>query len=82
MKTNAKLFVPDEKVKKTDHLDWSKAVRVKFPNLKPTSVAISLRLPHALLDELKVAANRRDVPYQSMLKMIIADWLKSHRKAA
>ena len=82
MKPNAKLFVADERLDRAKSLDWSKAVRVKFPNLKPTSVAISLRLPHSMLDELKAAANRRDVPYQSMLKMIIADWLKSHRKAA
>ena len=51
-----------------DHLDWSKAERVRLPNLKPTSTAISLRLPNGLLERIKVAANKRDVPYQSLIK--------------
>ena len=51
-----------------DYLDWSKAVRASFPNLKPSTTAISLRLPVSLLERIKVAANRRDMPYQSLIK--------------
>jgi predicted DNA binding CopG/RHH family protein len=57
----------------TDYLDWSKAVRVTFPNLKPSTTAISLRLPVSLLEQIKVAANKRDVPYQSLIKMWLAE---------
>ncbi len=52
----------------TDYADWSKARRVRLPNLKPTRAAISLRLPVPLLQRIKVAANKRDVPYQSLIK--------------
>ncbi|NPD17755.1 hypothetical protein HOY34_21495 [Xinfangfangia sp. D13-10-4-6] len=51
-----------------EHVDWSQAERVTMPNLKPTSTSISLRLPVALLDRIKVAANKRDMPYQSLIK--------------
>jgi predicted DNA binding CopG/RHH family protein len=57
----------------TDYLDWGKAVQVRLPNLKPTTTAISLRLPVPLLERIKVAANRRDVPYQSLIKMWLAE---------
>ncbi len=53
----------------TDHLDWSKAKKATLPNLKPTTKTISLRLPQHLLDSIKVAANARDVPYQSLIKV-------------
>jgi len=56
----------------TDHLDWSKAKKVTLPNLKPTTKTISLRLPQHLLDSIKIAANARDVPYQSLIKV----WLQ------
>jgi predicted DNA binding CopG/RHH family protein len=56
----------------TPHLDWSRAQRVLLPNLKPTTKTISLRLPQHLLDAIKTAANARDVPYQSLIKV----WLK------
>ena len=57
----------------TPYLDWSIAQRVRFPNLKPTQTAISLRLPMPLLERIKVAANKRDVPYQSLIKMWLAE---------
>jgi predicted DNA binding CopG/RHH family protein len=57
----------------TEYLDWSKARRVTFPNLKLSTTSISLRLPSGLLDEIKVAANRRDVPYQSLIKAWLAE---------
>lgn len=56
-----------------EHLDWGKAERVTMPNLKPTSTSISLRLPVALLDRIKVAANKRDMPYQSLIKAWLAE---------
>jgi predicted DNA binding CopG/RHH family protein len=57
----------------TDYVDWNKAQRVRLPNLKPTSAAISLRLPLPLLERIKVAANKRDVPYQSLIKTWLAE---------
>ena len=56
-----------------EYLDWSRAHRVAFPNLKPSLKTISLRLPAMMLAELKALANRRDVPYQSLLKMFLAE---------
>ena len=57
----------------TDYIDWNKAQRVRFPNLKPSTTAISIRLPSGLLEQIKVAANKRDVPYQSLIKMWLAE---------
>jgi predicted DNA binding CopG/RHH family protein len=51
----------------------SKAVPVRFPNLKPSTTAISLRLPVSLLEQIKIAANKRDVPYQSLIKMWLSE---------
>ena len=62
----------------TEHLDWSKASKVSLPNLKPTTKTISLRLPQHLLDFIKVAANARDVPYQSLIKVWLQEKLHSH----
>ncbi|HEY3636592.1 MAG TPA: BrnA antitoxin family protein [Rhizomicrobium sp.] len=56
-----------------DHIDWDKAKRVRFPNLKPSTTAISLRLPIGLLDRIKVAANKRDMPYQSLIKAWLSE---------
>lgn len=56
-----------------DYLDWSKAERVRLPNLKPSTTTISLRLPVPLLERIKVAANKRDVPYQSLIKTWLAE---------
>jgi len=57
----------------TDYLDWSNATVVALPNLKPSTETISLRLPASLLSDLKALANKRDVPYQSLLKVFVAD---------
>lgn len=57
----------------TGYVDWRKAKRVKLPNLRPTMRAISIRLPELMIERLKVLANKRDVPYQSLLKIFIAD---------
>ena len=57
----------------SDHVDWSKAQRVRLPNLKPSTTSISLRLPVSLLESIKIAANKRDVPYQSLIKAWLAE---------
>ena len=57
----------------TEYLDWSKAKRVLFPNLKPSVKTISLRLPESLLHSLKTLTNERDVPYQSLVKIMLAE---------
>jgi len=55
----------------TDYIDWSKAKRVTFPNLKPSTKTISIRLPETLLSDIKFLANKKDVPYQSLIKMFL-----------
>ena len=62
----------------TDYLDWSKAQKLTLPNLKPTTKTISLRLPQHLLDSIKTAANARDVPYQSLIKVWLKEKLQGH----
>lgn len=57
----------------TDYVDWSKATRARFPNLKPSTQSISIRLPVNLLEQIKIAANKRDVPYQSLIKIWLAE---------
>jgi predicted DNA binding CopG/RHH family protein len=56
-----------------DYLDWSKADRAQFPNLKPTTTSISLRLPIGLLEQIRIAANKRDMPYQSLIKAWLSE---------
>lgn len=56
-----------------DYLDWSNAKLVSFPNLKPSTQPISLRLPASLLESIKVEANKRDVPYQALIKVWLAE---------
>jgi len=57
----------------TEYIDWKKAKRVTFSNLKPSVKKISLRLPESMLEELKLLANKKDVPYQSLLKIFLAE---------
>ncbi len=63
----------------TEYLDWSSAKRTRFVQLKPTLKTISLRLPVSMIEDLKVLANRRDVPYQSLLKVFLAERLAKER---
>jgi predicted DNA binding CopG/RHH family protein len=56
-----------------DYLDWSDAEETILPKLKPSTRSISLRLPESMIEELKVLANKRDVPYQSLLKIFISE---------
>lgn len=55
------------------YIDWSKAEKVSLPNLKPSTKTISLRLPESLLNRIKVEANKRDMPYQSLIKAWLAE---------
>jgi len=61
----------------TEYVDWSKAKHAVFPNLKPSTKTISLRLPQTMLEELKLLANKRDVPYQSLLKTFLSERIES-----
>ena len=63
----------------TEYLDWSTAQQASMPNLKPSTQTISLRLPAAMLADLKVLANKRDVPYQSLLKVFLAERVAKER---
>ena len=65
----------------SEYLDWKSAERVLFPNLKPSTKSISLRLPESLLDALRQMANERDVPYQSLIKMILQDRIERDLKS-
>jgi predicted DNA binding CopG/RHH family protein len=60
----------------TEYVDWKKANRVKFPKLKPSTRTISIRLPESMLDDLKKLANKNDVPYQSLLKIYLAERIR------
>jgi predicted DNA binding CopG/RHH family protein len=66
----------------TAFIDWQSAQRRKFPNLKPTLRTISLRLPVSMIEDLKILANKRDVPYQSLLKVFLAERLEKERRRA
>lgn len=56
----------------TEYVDWSKAKNVIFPNLKPTSRSISIRLPEYIINRVKLEANKLDIPYQALMKQYIA----------
>jgi predicted DNA binding CopG/RHH family protein len=63
----------------TEFIDWQSAERRRFPNLKPSLRTISLRLQVAMIEDLKMLANKRDVPYQSLLKVFLAERLEKER---
>ena len=65
----------------TEYIDWSRAKRVILPNLKPSLKTISLRLPELMLAELKLLAHKRDVPYQSLIKIFLAERLERELEA-
>jgi predicted DNA binding CopG/RHH family protein len=66
----------------TEYVDWLSAKQVSFPNLQPSKKTISLRLPEILLNEIKILANRRDVPYQSLIKIFLAEKVQEQIKQA
>src|SRR6266849_2211253 len=67
------------KADSTQYIDWSKAQRIMLPNFRPTLRTISLRLPESMIAELKLLANQRDVPYQSLLKVFLAERISEER---
>ena len=64
----------------TDYIDWTRAKRIEFPQLKPTTQTITLRLPLSLLYELKKIANKKDVPYQSLMKVFLDEKIKEKNR--
>jgi predicted DNA binding CopG/RHH family protein len=64
----------------TEYLDWKKARRAVLPKLKPSLKTISLRIPESMIQELKLLANKRDVPYQSLMKIYLAERIKAELK--
>lgn len=64
----------------TEYVDWDKASKVVLPNLKPTTKTISLRLPISMLNDLKVLANKKDVPYQFLLKVLLSEKIDEELK--
>jgi len=70
-----------EKHDSSEYIDWTQAQSIAMPNLKPSTKTISLRLPEGLLDSIKIEANKRDMPYQSLIKAWLADDVKQSRKA-
>ncbi|MFH1618333.1 MAG: BrnA antitoxin family protein [bacterium] len=63
-----------------DYVDWKKGKRVLFSNLRPSVKSISLRLPESMLEELRLLANKRDVPYQSLLKIFLSERIEQELK--
>jgi predicted DNA binding CopG/RHH family protein len=64
-----------------EYIDWENARKVMLPKLRPSLKTISLRLPENMLAELKLLANKRDIPYQSLLKMFLAERIDKELKA-
>ena len=63
-----------------DYIDWSKAKRAAFPNLKPSVKTISLRIPESLLNAIRILANKDDIPYQSLMKILLAEGVRNAHK--
>ena len=70
-----------DKADSADHVDWRRATRVTLPTLKATTRTISLRLPEHLIDSVKTLANKRDIPYQTLLKLFLAERVEAELKA-
>ena len=68
-----------EKNDSSEYLDWKQAERTAMPNLKPSTKTISLRLPEGLLESIKIEANKRDIPYQSLIKVLLAENVRELR---
>lgn len=65
-----------------EYLNWSKGERRRFPNLRPSVRTISIRLPEWMIDEMKILAHQRDVPYQSLIKIFLAEKIEERRSPA
>ena len=64
----------------TQYIDWEKSSQAIFPSLKPSTETISLRLPADLLNEIKVIAHKKDIPYQSLIKVMLAQEVNMTRR--
>lgn len=80
MKKNIPKFISEDeerefwsKSESTEYIDWAESTKMILPNLKPSTKKISLRLPETMIEELKVLANKRDIPYQSLLKIYLSE---------
>lgn len=69
------------KANSTEYIDWNKAKRTMLPNLKPSTKKISLRLPELMIEELKLLANKHDIPYQSLMKIYLAERIQNELKS-
>lgn len=69
------------KADSAEYIDWSRADPVSFPSLKPSLKSISIRLPEGMIEQLKVLANKRDVPYQSLVKMYLSEKVREEMNA-
>lgn len=69
-----------KKTDSTDFIDWKKGKKTVFPKLKPSVKTVSIRLPQLMIDELKMLANKKDMPYQSLLKIFLAQRIESELK--
>jgi predicted DNA binding CopG/RHH family protein len=76
MSSKKRISRREPKEDSTQYVDWSRAHRVILPNLKPSVKTISLRLPEHMLAELKLLANKRDVPYHSLINIFLAERLE------
>jgi predicted DNA binding CopG/RHH family protein len=65
----------------TDYIDWTKAKRAVLPKLKPSLKTISIRLPASMVEDLKLLANQKDIPYQSLLKVYLAERIEREKKS-
>jgi predicted DNA binding CopG/RHH family protein len=66
----------------TEYIDWEKAESVVLPNLKPTTTTISLRMSESMLNKIRLVANKRDVPYQSLIKIFLKERIDEELKLA
>ena len=71
-----------EKNDSSKYVDWHQAQPVLMPNLKPSTKTISIRLPESLLDSIKIEANKRDMPYQSLIKVWLSEDVKQNRQTS
>lgn len=61
----------------SDYLSWEDATEITLSKLKPSTKTISLRLPESMIEDLKILANKQDIPYQSLLKVFLAERLEA-----
>ena len=66
----------------SEYIDWNSAEKVSLPNLKPSTKTISLRLPESLLEQIRIEANKRDMPYQSLIKAWLSEEVERHRSGS